>query len=99
VRMRFGKYKGYEVADLPRPYLEWLLGVAREPLLSAVRRALGEEKPAARAISPAVKAMAREIVSQGYRSLAQKHHPDRGGNHEDMVLVNKAKELLDRAAA
>jgi uncharacterized protein (DUF3820 family) len=30
VRMPFGKYKGYELTDIPQPYLEWLIKQMKE---------------------------------------------------------------------
>jgi len=32
-----------------------------------------------------------------YKSLAQQHHPDKGGNKEDFTKIYAAKKLLDRA--
>jgi Putative quorum-sensing-regulated virulence factor len=100
VKMPFGKFKGQPVEDLPPPYLHWLWEniELRDPLYSAVRAALGE-KPATGSTLPAVKVCARDIVVAGYRVLAKSCHPDHGGSHEDMVNLNKAKELLDKAAA
>jgi curved DNA-binding protein CbpA len=38
--------------------------------------------------------MALEVINSGLRALTRKHHPDLGGNHEDMVAVNRAVEAL-----
>lgn len=38
----------------------------------------------------------REAIGKAYRRLASKHHPDRGGKHERMVQINRARdEALD----
>ena len=37
-----------------------------------------------------------EIIKVGYKKLASKYHPDKGGKHEDMQRLNKAKEELDK---
>jgi hypothetical protein len=106
MRMPFGKYRGCEVDTLPPQYLEWLWENCdlREPLLSAVREALDLEEeddtPAPRsALSPEVRAMAKELVSTGYRMLALKLHPDRNGSHAPIVVLNKVKKWLDKVAS
>lgn len=41
-------------------------------------------------------------VNQAWKRCAAEHHPDRGGEHDTMQLVNGARDLLlgrDRAAA
>jgi hypothetical protein len=105
--MPFGKYRGIEVDALPEQYLTWLWENCdlREPLYSAVQEALGleeeeDETPASGYTLPAeVRAMAKEIVTTGYRQLALKMHPDKGGRHAEMVRLNRAKEWLDKHAA
>lgn len=37
-----------------------------------------------------------EIIKAGYKKLASKYHPDRGGKVEDMQNLNEAKEKLDK---
>ena len=44
-----------------------------------------------------VHGMAQEIVSAGYRALSRRHHPDAGGSHEKMLLVNRAAAHLREA--
>jgi hypothetical protein len=105
VKMPFGKYRGIEVDSLPEQYLEWLWQNIdlREPLYSAVRDALfhhEDETPAGGSTLPAeVKVLAKELITVGYRMLALKHHPDRGGRHVEMVRLNRAKEWLEKVAA
>lgn len=101
IRMPFGKFKGVLVADLPDDYLMWLrsLGTLREPLRSAVeaewRLRFGGSAPG-KPLSPEIRTMADELVSAGYRKLAQLHHPDHGGDGSAMTLVNLASEALRR---
>lgn len=33
-----------------------------------------------------------DVVEERYRALAQKHHPDRGGNSETMAKINAARD-------
>lgn len=35
-----------------------------------------------------------EEIKAAYRKSALKHHPDRGGKHEDMVAINEATKIL-----
>jgi hypothetical protein len=44
--------------------------------------------------SDAVLRAATEIIKEGRRTLAMKHHPDKGGNAEDMAVVNQAEQWL-----
>jgi hypothetical protein len=108
-KMPFGKYKGTRVSDLPDSYLEWLLALddLREPLKSAVeseyrvrfsRRRYEYEKPQLPKTLPGpARDTAIELITVGYRSLSRKHHPDAGGDHEKMLLVNQAADWLREA--
>src|SRR5262245_5732357 len=82
VRMPFGKYKGFDVEDLPRSYLEWLWEHVDlyEPLRSEVEDALGHDgpRPCASSLPVELKPVAQEIISTGYRLMSMKCHPDRG---------------------
>lgn len=40
---------------------------------------------------------ASEIITQGYRVLSRRHHPDVGGETETMKAVNQAAEDLRKA--
>ncbi len=102
VRMPFGKFKGVFIHDLPFEYLTWIykLDNLREPLLSAIENEFHARKEpvnGGKTLDPDVGAMVDELVSAGYRKLAQVHHPDHGGETRTMQLVNAAAEWL-RAA-
>lgn len=43
-----------------------------------------------------VRQLAQEIVTTGYKILAQKHHPDRGGANADMAALTEARDMLVR---
>ena len=102
MKMPFGKFKGVYIHDLPFDYLTWVhnLDNLREPLLSAIENevhARTEPVNGGKPLDPDVRAMVEELVSTGYRKLAQVHHPDHGGETRTMQLVNAAAEWL-RAA-
>lgn len=102
IRMPFGKYRDAPITELPDAYLEWLwsLDDLWEPLRSAVeaewRARFGVASDEPEAWSSEALAAAEELVSAGYRHLAQQYHPDHGGAHGRMVLANIAVEALRR---
>ena len=104
-RVPFGRHRGTPLDELEDGYFWWLhdRDNLREPLRSALdaearRRRLNnerEEKPTPdleRDLPEA--AVCEELLAAGYRSLAMKHHPDRGGDHERMQQINAAAEWL-----
>ncbi len=102
--MPFGQFKGLPLRLIPNRYLEWLASrpALRPPLRGAVfaelaRRRVGAEVPGlAGAPDPEV---VDDLVTAGYRSLAQRHHPDAGGDGERMKAVNLAADWLRRRLA
>jgi len=102
MRMPFGKHRGEELSQIPADYLEWLLSLSdlRNSLRQAVAHELGqrqtEEAEHIRVDTcPDVQA-AEAVIKAGVKTLSLRHHPDRGGNHEDMVSINLAAEWLRR---
>jgi hypothetical protein len=108
--MKFGKYKGIELEDLPNTYLAWLVAIdLREPLRSAVDREY--EFRYARPFAPASSGLAirlpfeqlplaRRVFDLGYRTLARRLHPDHGGNPAQMLALNAlAKNLREQFTA
>jgi hypothetical protein len=100
--MPFGKFQGVPVADLPYTYLQWLYDLGdelREPLRTAVHRewrrrfdrdyAEPEEEDGEADLF-------RELIEAGYKALALKFHPDRGGTIEAMTRLNLLMEKLRR---
>jgi hypothetical protein len=107
MKMPFGRYRGMEIRDLPDEYFDWLLSIdLREPLASAVDREAScrfgyrdddeEDEPdqSHNIPEPEVLNLANKIISTGYKRLATRLHPDAGGDHGDMVLLNAANSLL-----
>jgi hypothetical protein len=87
----FGKYRGLDLQDLPDEYLEWLFTIElREPLRSAVE----DEIAARRKPVGAGHRIADELVTAGYRVMAMRYHPDKGGDTQTMQLVNQAASWL-----
>jgi DnaJ-class molecular chaperone len=41
-----------------------------------------------------VDSAARAIVREGFRTLAMKHHPDKGGTHATMAMLTETKHQL-----
>lgn len=87
--LRYGKFKGEDLRDVPSEYLEFLLDSAESTVVEVRqeldRRRLQEE---------ASLSWIERIVESGYRSLARHHHPDAGGDGEDMKQLNAAVEVL-----
>ena len=102
--MPFGAHTGTRIEDLPDQYLEWICRQSwlREPLrgqlerehLRRNRKAKTGEPRQMRLMSGDMRDRAAELVDAGFRTLSKKYHPDRGGQHEDMVLLSQAKEAL-----
>lgn len=100
MKMPFGKFHGVDLRDLPDDYLIWLRGIElRDPLRTAVeweyeRRHTQQVGSSGESMLSDVKLMAEELLTAGYRKLAQRHHPDHGGETRAMILVNLAMEEL-----
>lgn len=104
--LRFGKYRGRDLGDVPASYLAWLLEEAtdlREPLASAIRAELVERldlEPATRWLTVPARPPAdlvpavRVIVRAGYRQAAMRAHPDHGGQAVAMRRLTEAREWL-----
>lgn len=87
--LRFGKYKGYDLSEVPDDYLRWLIST-QEKRLDEYRHELDRRN----AMRDAKLSWAERIVQAGYRSLAMQYHPDRGGSNELMREVISAHETL-----
>jgi hypothetical protein len=90
--MKFGKFRGIELSELPNDYLNWLRENVelREPLRGAVFSELE-----ARDLLPEPKSGDMKKVKQIYRELSLQFHPDRiGGDGEAQKALNLFLEKL-----
>lgn len=103
--MPFGKYKGRLLRDLPDWYLDWLCALddLRNPLKDALEKESARRATEARQHDQRIERLpdtcpdpqiADQIVNAGLRTLARRHHPDAGGDHSRMVMVNLCAEWL-----
>src|SRR4051812_11054109 len=102
--MPFGKYKFRDLEDLPSDYLSWLSTIDLRPALETAvldemdrrrKRETRNKKPTRSSSSAAVievppdkLLLARRVFDSGYHSVAQKLHPDTGGEKEQMQELN-----------
>ena len=88
--LRWGKYKGQQLASVPAAYLEYLVSSAKQTVAECEaeleRRRMTEE---------ASLTMVERIVEAGFRELAKKIHPDvEGGDTASMRELLSAREAL-----
>ena len=86
----FGKHKGKDIRDVPDDYILWLIDRAKEDVVK-----YSEELRRREAARDADCSMVQRIIKEGFRSLALKLHPDKGGTNAQMRTLNAAKEWLD----
>lgn len=87
--LRFGKYKGQQITDVPTEYLEWLVQQNKNTLAD-IEEELERRVAAESANLPII----QQVIQAGYRALAKQHHPDVGGDPSKMKEVNNAVEYL-----
>jgi len=98
--MPWGKHKGQELRDIPQDYLLWVLRKADkcDPYLKrAIEQRLGfvdppPPPPPTQTTTNGV--TVEQIIRAWHRAMTKKYHPDRGGTHEQMLVVNEGAELL-----
>jgi hypothetical protein len=100
MRMPFGKWRGYDLSEIPLNYLQWLWGNTelRDGLLEAVCYEIQSrqdeiERRQYSSAMPTAKVDADKI-QKIYRNMAFKWHPDRGGSHTAMQAINEFYEQL-----
>jgi hypothetical protein len=100
MNMPFGKYKGEDLEDIPRHYLEWCLKNIqdlRQPLRGAIEDVLEySERPRANK-TEIVRCQVQETLAAWYRRASRKYHPDHGGSNEKQIVVNDCYESLTKA--
>lgn len=107
-RMPWGKYRGVVLRQVPSGYLGWALDEAN--LDAALQRSICTElarrirltiEPVApepkRLPAPDVLRAVDDVIALGFRQLALRHHPDRGGDHVDMIVATQARDWLRQA--
>jgi len=107
-RMPFGKYRGRCLYEVPLSYLGWVLEnvddispVLRKAIREEIRERLGLQSPPPPPPPPPPSPCrtCSELRSRWlpiYRKLVLLLHPDRGGSHDAMVLVNEVNEWFTR---
>lgn len=58
---------------------------------------LAEERQSREKETKLIRELAMQLIDIGYKALATKLHPDRGGSSEAMVRLNKVRDILKRA--
>lgn len=100
MNMPFGKYKGWRLCDIPHGYLLWVIDNLTDlspTLESAICDVLGihdaTDYASAAPNGPPISDAAK-LVRSWHHTMTRKYHPDRGGTHEQMLVVNEGAELL-----
>lgn len=73
--IEFGKYRGYDIREVPVDYLYWLQS-RNQQTLDAVNKEIERRE----AIEDASDDVAVQIIRSGYRQLVKEAHPDTGGD-------------------
>jgi len=87
--LQFGKYKGYDLRQVPEDYLQWIIQ-QQQKTLDEYRAELTRRQ----AIRDARLSWAERLVLAGFRSLVSQYHPDHGGDNDSMRQVLVAHERL-----
>jgi len=93
MELNFGKFKGYELDDVPTSYLAFLLDAEfvkddiKAECLEVINYRYSEFELSQKSIS-------KTLIDNAYRRLVMKHHPDKGGNHYAMIAINEFKDIL-----
>jgi hypothetical protein len=101
--LSFGKYRGQDTSQVPASYLRWLEETQSrdlDQLRDAMEaRGLTTNRPRPRVVyqnipipPPAPPPLVKEMVKTGFKVLAQRYHPDHGGDGERMKELNLAFE-------
>lgn len=85
-QLRWGKYKGYDIKDVPKTYLLWLYRNNLE-VTEAIEKCLGTIDLENQVKSNYPNNLS-DSISSLRRRLAKRYHPDSGGSNESMAAVN-----------
>jgi hypothetical protein len=93
MELNFGKFKGYEIEDVPTSYLAFLLDAdfvndeIKAECVEVINYRYSEFELSRKSID-------KSIIDNVFKRLVMKHHPDKGGNHQAMVALNEFREIL-----
>lgn len=90
-KLGFGKYRDYDLEEVPESYLQWLINNSKEKIKqyeSELERRLRADEADATWIE--------KLVKRGWRELTKENHPDVGGSTASMQEINAAYEKLKR---
>jgi uncharacterized protein (DUF3820 family) len=98
MEMRFGKWKGYELEEIPDGYILWLCENVklREPLLSGIAEEIRERGLTLGHQPAPVGGVDLGSVKAIYRRLSAEMHPDAGGHHWAQVALNRFFEEIQK---
>jgi hypothetical protein len=100
--MPFGKHRGKAIADLDGGYLRWCcenLTSAGPKLRAALekewerRNGTIESSTSTLRIPEASIELWHELIEAGYKQLALRYHPDRGGDPDTMIRLNVLRDV------
>lgn len=96
MKMPFGKFKGYDLKEIPDDYLQWLMFEIdlREPLRSAVHREYYARSQDREYEETAASTLDANRIKGIYWNLARQYHPDKGGNGDVMKGINIFYEAI-----
>ena len=103
MRLTFGKYLGKRLEEVPESYLIWVLEnlthLNPHTRMSIEQFLLKDdgahESPTSTVEDSPVNIEAFEgLIKTWYRQMAQRHHPDRGGDNKSMSVINDGYEKL-----
>jgi hypothetical protein len=100
LRMPFGRHRGQTLDQIPVSYLRWVLANCHDislDLRRGIQSVLAEAEGAPRTDEPGERPPPADwapILKTWYGALALKYHPDRGGTHEQMIVINEAYDRL-----
>jgi hypothetical protein len=95
VILSFGKYKDWDLSEVPDDYVDYMVQQKRRDL-----QLWEDEQERRELMREAELPMLEKVVKAGYHALAQKYHPDHGGDEEAMRQLNAAvAQLQDIVAA
>lgn len=87
--LQFGKFAGMDIQDVPRDYLEWLIGTRRKDIDTYESEIARREM-----VETASLSLVEQIAQEGYRQLAKRAHPDTGGSQAQFLALQGAFEQL-----